>query len=153
MRKLAAVALISCSLCLAQSPQFEVAVIKPNVSGGGNMFFRPTPGRFNAENMQLKELIMVAYGVKGFQIQGGPAWIESARFDITAKAENNAAMPQMLPMLQSLLEDHFKLSIRREQKDLPVYVLVPAKGGVQTTGIEGRQLRRAYSWRDAAAAT
>ncbi len=35
----------------------------------------------------------------------------------------------MMRMLQSLLEDRFKLRIRRETKELSVYVLAVAKGG------------------------
>ena len=41
----------------------------------------------------------------------------------------------MRQMLQSLLEERFKLKMRKEQKEQPVYALVVAKGG-ETAEIE-----------------
>jgi uncharacterized protein (TIGR03435 family) len=59
-----------------------------------------------------------------------PRWIDSARYDIKAKAEGNPGRAMMSgPMLQTLLEDRFKLKIHRETKDAPVYALVAAKNG------------------------
>jgi uncharacterized protein (TIGR03435 family) len=63
-------------------------------------------------------------------IEGGPSWINSERYDLKARAA--AVEPQVLmhgPMLQSLLEDRFKLKIHRETKDIPIYALTVAKGG------------------------
>src|SRR5262249_22166 len=44
---------------------------------------------------------------------------------------------RMRPMLQALLADRFKLSIRRETKELPVYKVTVAKGGpkLQRAGV------------------
>jgi uncharacterized protein (TIGR03435 family) len=53
------------------------------------------------------------------------------------------SLPQR-PMLQSLLADRFKLIIRRETAETPVYALVLAKGGAKLkpsndrTGVMGR---------------
>ena len=44
-------------------------------------------GRFTATSMALKTLLSVAYDVREFQISGGPAWMTSARFDVSSKAE------------------------------------------------------------------
>ncbi len=115
-------------------PEFEVASIKRNTSGSPNMDVSAPPGnRFNAENVPLRFLIRVAYDVKDFQIAGGPAWINSDRYDITAKSESDATFAQMRPMLQSLLADRFKLALHRELKELPVYDLVAAKSGLKLT--------------------
>ncbi len=63
-------------------------------------------------------------------IEGGPGWINSERYTINAKAEGNVTEEMMQgPMLQSLLEDRFKLKIRKESKEVPVYALTVAKGG------------------------
>ena len=72
-----------------------------------------------------------AYTVQPFQIVGGPAWIDSERYAIEAKADGNASRAQMFLMLQSLLEDRFQLKIHRETRELPVYALVPARGGLK----------------------
>jgi uncharacterized protein (TIGR03435 family) len=65
-------------------------------------------------------------------IEGGPAWIHSERYSINAKSESKAT-PEMMqgPVLQALLEDRFKLKIHRETREIPVYVLAVAKGGLK----------------------
>jgi uncharacterized protein (TIGR03435 family) len=112
-------------------PQFEVASIKPNTSASGTMKFPfPSGGRFTATNLNLKVLISFAYKVQGFEVSGGPAWIGSDRYDVTAKAaDGNIGVEQYRLMLQALLADRFKLAVHRETKEMPVYALLPGKGG------------------------
>ena len=43
-------------------------------------------GRFTALNLPVVELIRFAYNVQPFQIDGGPGWIRSDRFDVTVGA-------------------------------------------------------------------
>jgi uncharacterized protein (TIGR03435 family) len=60
----------------------------------------------------------------------GPAWIESELYTIEAKAERPVDRDVMSgPMLQTILEDRFKLKLRRENRDIPVIALTVAKGG------------------------
>lgn len=111
--------------------QFEVASIKPNKSPDRIVNIRPPAGdRFRATGPNLKMLIRLAYNVRLFEILGGPSWADSEAFDIDAKAKG-AIGNQLRPMLQSLLEDRFKLRAHRETKQVPVYFLVPAKGGLK----------------------
>jgi uncharacterized protein (TIGR03435 family) len=112
-------------------PEFEVASVKPNTAGNNMVMIRPPAGgRFTATNARLKMLIGIAYSVKNFEISGGPAWINSDGFDVTAKAaDSNISLGQLRPMLQTLLEDRFKLMVHREKKEMPVYALMVAKGG------------------------
>ncbi|MBV9504366.1 MAG: TIGR03435 family protein [Acidobacteriia bacterium] len=111
-------------------PAFEVASVKANKSGQGFIAVRPSPGgRFTITNAPLRVLITLAYRLKDFQVSGGPGWISSDRFDITAKAEGNAKFEEMLPMLQTLLESRFQLKIHRDTKEVPVYALVVSKPG------------------------
>jgi bla regulator protein BlaR1 len=106
--------------------QFEVASVKRNNSGSQPSLFRPATGRFSAENVSVQQLLWWAYNVQDFQIMGGPGWIDSDHYDIEAKADPNQ---QMRPMLQTLLQDRFKLVLHRDTKELPVYVLTVAKNG------------------------
>ncbi len=108
-----------------ETASFEVASIKPNVSGAGNRTVRPSPGRFSIFNLTLKDLVMFAY----FQVFGGPGWITADQYDIEAKAEGNPDQNQMRLMLQALLQDRFKLALRHDTKELPIYELTVAKGG------------------------
>src|SRR6266496_2008450 len=89
-----------------------------------------TPGgRVDVKNVSLKMLIENAYGVKDFQITGGPAWLSSAKFDVLAKAEGSVTPDQMKQMMQTLLADRFKLTFHRETKEMPAYALVAGKTG------------------------
>ena len=88
-------------------------------------------GRFDLAGAPLTVLIQLAYNVKDFQVTGGPSWVSSDAYNVTARAEGNATFEQMRPMLRSLLADRFKLRIRRETKELPVYELTAARGGIK----------------------
>src|SRR5580704_355239 len=85
-------------------------------------------GTVTATAVTLKFLITVGYGVQGIQVTGGPGWLDTAKFDLLAKPADGVK-PQVLPMLQALLEDRFNLVLRRESKELSVYVLKVAKPG------------------------
>jgi uncharacterized protein (TIGR03435 family) len=77
---------------------------------------------------------MDAYGVQRDQIEG-PGWATAdavdggALFDISAKVPPGATKAQVATMLQNLLKERFKLSLRREQTQVSGYALVAAKGG------------------------
>src|SRR5580698_8695346 len=74
--------------CAQNQSKFEVASIKPSSSADHRVLFNIQPGgRVTVANFTLKRLIQQAYGIKDFQISGGPGWIGSDPFDITAKAE------------------------------------------------------------------
>ncbi len=128
-----AVGMASALSCAAQDSRiaFEVASVKPNLTESLNMSILPTPGgRLNAENMTLKFLVRLAYRVRESQVEGGPPWISSARFDISARAETGERFPNLSPMLRTLLEDRFQLGVHRETKVPNVYVLRASKGGL-----------------------
>lgn len=119
---------------------FVVATVTPNTSPGGIGSQRALPGgRYVATNMNLRNLIRLAYGNASLfrpkeQIVGAPGWIDSARFDIEAKAASEFVVDpdgvtrQHLAMLRTLLEDRFKLKAHMEQRDWPIYALVLARG-------------------------
>jgi len=121
--------------------EFEVASIKAIPSDNGS-FKPPAANRsmtLNAagisyNSVTLKDCILAAYQVKGYQVTG-PSWIESDSqlYDISAKAGGSAGQPvtdgQVRLMLQALLAERFKLTLHRENKELPVYALVVGKNG------------------------
>lgn len=119
----------------ATAPAFEVASVKPSGTGQpgplGQLprLLPPIGGRFTALNVPLRALVRVAYGLHESQIVGGPAWLATTRFDITAKAEDGAAtMDAIAPMLRALLADRFALRTHVEPRELPTYALVVARG-------------------------
>ena len=121
-----------------KSPAFEVASIKENVSVSDNASVRAQPGgRLSVSNNSLRNIIRNAYNVQNYQIIGGPDWINTVRWDITAKAPDDATPPQLLLMVRTLLADRFKLVIRHETREMPVYALVLARPDARL----GSQLR------------
>lgn len=110
--------------------QFEVASIRSSDPDhvGAQTFFAPG-GKFSALTAPLKSLICFAYQLRDHQVAGGPGWVETEPFDISAKAEGPASNDQLRIMLQALLADRFQLKFHRETREQPVYSLVLAKGG------------------------
>ena len=111
----------------AATPKFEVTSVKRNTSGEGFITLSLAPGRPTFTNMPVRQLIVRAYGVQTFQVLGGPSWIGSDRFDVTAKAPDNATPADNNLMLQALLSDRFKLRVHRETRQSDVYRLVKAR--------------------------
>jgi bla regulator protein blaR1 len=115
--------------------QFDVAAIKPNNSGANVLGIRVVPGGgLRAVNATLRSLISEAYQVRDFEVSGGPAWLDSARYDIEAKGplepgSHEQTGLQIMKMLQALLADRFQLRIHRETKEMPIYALLVAKNG------------------------
>jgi uncharacterized protein (TIGR03435 family) len=116
---------------VASAPEFEVATIKPVATPDPNRAYDRTEGRrFLAHHMTLRDLIMMANHVDAREIAGGPAWVASDEYDVEAVAGENSQWPdQREAMLKKLLADRFQLAFHREQRTLPVYELVIAKGG------------------------
>ena len=128
------------------TPQaFEVATIKPSHGNSGQTNFGIAEGRFSAKDATVAELVRLAYNVKSDdQLQKGPDWTNSERFDIDAKTadEDGIALQKLAPterfdqyrlMVQSLLADRFKLKVSMREKVLPVYAMVVAGNGPKLT--------------------
>ncbi len=120
---------------------FDVVSIKPNSSGDNRrMIQNPPAGRFATTNVPLRQLIVLAYGdastggpPPNLEITGLPGWATTDGYDVQAQPEAGlqSTAKQKQEMLQSMLEDRFKLKILRETKDAPVYALVVGKDGVK----------------------
>jgi uncharacterized protein (TIGR03435 family) len=125
----------------ARMPEFEVADVQVSKStspeqGKGRML---PGGRIEVPNTTLKNLVMAAYSVQENMITGGPGWLDSDRFDIVAKAPPDTPADTLFLMLRSLLAERFKLAIHREDKPMPVYVMVVGKGGPKLKPATGGQ--------------
>jgi uncharacterized protein (TIGR03435 family) len=143
----------------AQAPgpsmRFEVTSVRPNTSRDARPNVDATPGRFTATAVTPRELIGMAYAVPGSirPAIGGPDWLDTDRFDIVATGgptdpnirpapgavspREGPALNTMQAMLRQLLQDRFRLNLRSEQRDLPIYSLIRAR-----TDRLGAQLRQ-----------
>lgn len=131
-------------IVLAQQPTrlaFEVASVKPaKPDDSRRMGIQVLPGgRFSATNVPVCLLVRSAYDIP-FQSPrlSGCSHTGSETYDIEAAAEQSALTPgesararslKMRSMLQTLLAERFKLVVRRETGEVPVYAVVVAKNG------------------------
>jgi uncharacterized protein (TIGR03435 family) len=126
------------------SPQFEVASIKPAPPPGtGRMRIgsRGGPGTedpslFTCENCGLNGLIFQAFGIKDYQLSAAD-WMQSARFNVSAKIPEGTTKDQFHMMMRNLLIDRFKLKFHYEKKQMQAYDLVVAKNGPKLKESEG----------------
>ncbi len=128
-----AVLLAALGLLQAQG-EFDAASIKPSKSMGEGASFSRTPGMLVVHNASLLDCIREAYGVGDAQVLGQK--LPPDRYDITARAPSGASPDQRPAMLQALLAERFRLAVRREKRELPVYALVLAKGGPKLQEVE-----------------
>ena len=131
----------------AQAPadglaRFEVASVKPidpfeqlrkNGPQAGPIAMpftgvRAEPGGRLVAVATLRTLLLRAYGIKDYQLEGGPAWLPSDYFSVTAKAERETATEaEMNEMLKSLLADRFGVRVHVETRPSPAYALTVAR--------------------------
>ena len=123
------ICLVVSALWAQTQPAFEAASVKlsdPKDPAAAIEF--GAGGRF-AANIGLKYVIERAYDVEDYQVSGDPDWLKSDRYAFQAKTQGAASQDQVRLMVQTLLAERFRLKIRRESRDLPVYALVVDKNG------------------------
>lgn len=138
--RLVCVALTITAGALAQDaaalPRFEVASVKLSASNetgsrndlsGANVVFR---------NYVLTGIFQTAFNVDRLDLEA-PAWLDSERFDITAKVpDEKASLDERRQMLQALLIDRFGLAFHRESKIRAGFGLVVARNGAKIRPVE-----------------
>jgi uncharacterized protein (TIGR03435 family) len=135
------VVILGCAGAFGQTAStfaFEVASVKPSapVPPTGGVYFgpprggpgTPDPGQITWTYALLRNILMTAYDIKDYQING-PSWIGSERFDIVVKVPEGATKNQVRVMWQNLLAERFGLTLHHESKEFQVDELVIAKGG------------------------
>jgi uncharacterized protein (TIGR03435 family) len=146
----AALAIIFAIAVNAQTPPaFEAASIHPGSADAGRTQLGFSGGRFSAENCTLSFIIQRAYGLRDFQLAGGPRWMldgNGSRFDIQARAAGTTSDDQLKLMAQTLLAERFQLKVHREMRPVPVYALVIAKGGPKLQGAKPGERRHIESY-------
>ena len=120
----------------AAKPSFDVVSVRPTIGqkpvlgaargGPGTQ----DPERFGGDAMTTMQLASLAYGVRPLQISG-PEWLNTARYDISAKIPAGTSREQFKLMVRQVLEERFALKAHHEMKEFTAYNLVVAKGGLK----------------------
>lgn len=130
----------------ADAPVFDVVSVKPSgtttpavlipgvVGGLPTSPFKFSPGRVLCKN-SLSFFLREAYQVKPWQISG-PSWLTEDAFQVDATMPAGTTRQTARLMLRAMLADRFALKLHTEQKDVPVYALVAAKGGFKLKEVE-----------------
>jgi len=129
-------AVIAGSMAAQTQPSFSAASIKPSKADDRGIVMQFLPGRMVVKNLPLHMIVGMAYNLS-FQtprLTGGPDWIRGERYDIEATADTGTLKGlvrtrQMRLMLRALLAERFKLTVRSEAREMPIYAIVVAKDG------------------------
>jgi uncharacterized protein (TIGR03435 family) len=137
---IAALLLATVGAAAQSAPQFEVASVKRSTSGAPGFTLSQLPGgHFVATNVPLRFIVMAAFGVPAYMVDGGPGWINSERYDIQAMAEDRPSFYRQWPdMLRGLLVERFKLATHTERRPMQGFALVLARADSRL----GERLRR-----------
>ncbi len=116
-------------------PPYDIVSIHPNNSATGSSRMSTNAGILTFTNVNIKQVLAYAYGIREGLISGLPAWAESAHFDISAKvaepdmtALKAMSGEQRRAMFVPVLADRFGVIVHTETKTLPLYELVLDKG-------------------------
>lgn len=109
-----------------QRATFEVASVKLIETPSYRSFIKPS-GRGLVAQASLADFIQYAYGLQGYQLRGGPKWIASQGYEISAKTGAESADEEIQVMLRSLLSERFRLVVHQESRILPSLVLTAGR--------------------------
>jgi uncharacterized protein (TIGR03435 family) len=127
--RIAILALLLTGLLLAQSPQFEVASVRPFAPGPGQVAagLHFDGAQVRGVGLSLRDYLATAYRFKATLISG-PDWTATERYDIQATLPDGGTKAQVPEMLQALLAGRFEVKLHKEKKEFPIFALVLAKG-------------------------
>lgn len=117
---------------------FEVATVKVSPPPDGHGFTRgckggpasSDPGFWRCTNATITMLVLRGYDIKNYQLTA-PDWMGNMNYEISAKLPPGTTNEQFREMIRNLLSDRFKLEFHRTQKEMAIYDMVVAKGGLK----------------------
>jgi uncharacterized protein (TIGR03435 family) len=120
---------------VASAQEFEVASVRGTKDRSDESMV-VNPGGIIYARVTLQNCVEAAYGVKPYQVSG-PNWLDSDRFDISARAEGAHSKEELMMMLRALLASRFKLTLHKEKRELPVFALLPGRNGPKLRAADG----------------
>jgi uncharacterized protein (TIGR03435 family) len=104
---------------------FKSALTDSTMSGG-----LIPGGRYELHQASMADLIRTAYGLRDYEVFGGPSWLETEHYDLLAKLPAGATQADLKPMLQALLADRFKLTVHKADEPIEANTLTLSKSGL-----------------------
>jgi uncharacterized protein (TIGR03435 family) len=93
--------------------------LPPDATGG---IIRPLPKGlgYTIENMTAKIMMAAMYSIPERQIEGGPEWFGTQRFNVEARADRRGySIGELHTMFRNLLRDRFDLKIHIDTREGP----------------------------------
>jgi uncharacterized protein (TIGR03435 family) len=122
----------------AQPLAFDVVSIRPYPRNNMMISIRTTPDGVSVSGMPMHMVLREAFGVTNDQLLGEPDWVATDRYDVEGKVAPEDAPKlkqlsneQRWTLLLPALEERCNLKFHHETKELTVYMLVIAKGGLK----------------------
>jgi uncharacterized protein (TIGR03435 family) len=130
--------------------RYEVASIRPSspeagpkdslISFGPDTYEvgRAPSNRFDVKASTVGDILDMLNGWQLFHVAGGPNWMRTDRYDIHARADAAIPPEKQREAVLALLAERFKLSVHREIRDVPTFVLLAPKkpGGLKSASAE-----------------
>ena len=110
----------------APPTQFDVATVRLS-RPDEQEDFKMTNGRIDAKAVSMRDWITFAYDVEDDWVRGGEKWLDSDKYDITAKSAPTTSTDTLRIMARALLEERFKLKVHKELQPVTVYALTAGK--------------------------
>jgi uncharacterized protein (TIGR03435 family) len=118
-------------------PRFEVSTVKPSKGD------EPSANWFTPDSVRIVNVPLISILCDGFRTQlsnifGAPAWVSKRHFNIEAKVDPEEAaklaslnLDARRAMLLPLVVERFHLKYHLEKREVTIYGLVVAKGGMK----------------------
>jgi uncharacterized protein (TIGR03435 family) len=121
----------------AQTPAprltFDVVSIHPSNPDATSGRIKPIPGNhgYTAQYITVRLMIALMYKIPIQQVEGGPAWLDTERFDIEARADGPHSIGDLHTMYQNLLVDRFGLRFHHDIREGNIYALTIDPSGLK----------------------
>src|SRR5258708_3291229 len=125
------VAILVCTVALAQEPAFDVASVTlakgQRTSGYSHQI---TPTSLTMLHVSMGHCLRLAYDIRTAYELVGPAWLDpptESQYHFVAKVDRSITQDQIKAMPRYLRAGRFELHVHGESRDLTVYALVTTR--------------------------
>lgn len=117
-------------------PDWDVVTVRPSALGNNKGDYIDIHGRhwtFERETVEL--MLGIGYNIQKKQLAGEPDWAKTDQWDVDGLSDTDGEpdLKQLQSMMRKVLAERFGLKVHHEQRQMPVFALMVAKGGPKLT--------------------